>query len=301
MNEQRKILRVFQLVARLRGPFGCIKEDVARDFEVSTRTIERYFELLSDLGFDIVRQGKAFRIPPRARSDFDAEDLFVFSLEEAAIIRGALLNCSSAAPLQKTILDKLYALTDLDELSETFYKQSIATSISRIRTAIREKRQVILRTYHSISRDTATDRLVEPIRFYYYYRYFLAYEPASKKVKQFKTERIGGVEISDAPVTHESEYGLQRIDVFGLSGEQPIMVKLCLSRRAALLLGEEFPDAELHLVKRGRHTWFEGPVYQLEGVGRFVMGLLGEVEVVEPEVLNEYINKRLIQYKKMKR
>jgi predicted DNA-binding transcriptional regulator YafY len=202
MNEQRKILRVFQLLARLRGPFGCLKEDVARDFWVSTRTIERYFELLSDLGFDIVRQGKAFRIPPRMRSDFDAEDLFVFSPEEAAIIRGALLSCSSAGPLQKTILEKLYALTDLDELSETLYKQSVATNISLIITAIRERRQVILKSYHSINQRTATDRLVEPIRFYYYYRYLLAYEPATSKVKQFKTERIGCVDIKELVSEH---------------------------------------------------------------------------------------------------
>ncbi len=121
----------------------------------------------------------------------------------------------------------------------------------------------------------------------------LAYELASKQVKQFKTERIGGVIISDTPIEHEGEYGLQRIDVFGLSGEQSIKVKLRLSRRAALLLGEEFPDASLYLIKRGRQTFFEGPVYQLEGVGRFVMGLLGEVDVVEPEELSEYIIKRL--------
>ncbi len=293
MNEQRKILRVFQLIARLRGPFGCLKEEVARDFEVSTRTVERYFELLSDLGFEVLRQGKAFRIQPGGRTELNAEDLFVFSPEEAGIIRGALLNCVFAGPLQKTILEKLYALTDLDELSESLYKQSAATNISRIRSAIRERRCVVLRTYHSINRDTATDRLVEPIRFYYYYRYLLAYELSSKQVKQFKTERIGGVKISDMPIDHEREYGLQRIDVFGLSGDTSIMVRLRLSRRAALLLGEEFPDASLHMVQHGKQTYFEGPVYQLEGVGRFVMGLLGEVEVVEPEALKNYVKERV--------
>ncbi len=293
MNEQRKIFRVFQLIARLRGPFGCLKEEVARDFDVSTRTVERYFELLGDLGFEVVRQGKAFRMQPGGRTELNAEDLFVFSPEEAGIIRGALLNCAFAGPLQKTILEKLYALTDLDELSETLYRQSVAVTISQVRSAIREKRCVVLKSYHSINRREATDRLVEPIRFYYYYKYLLAYDLAAQQVKQFKTERIGGVDISDAAIEHEGDYGLQRIDVFGLSGDTSMMVKLKLSRRAALLLGEEFSDASLYMVKRGKQTYFEGPVYQLEGVGRFVMGLLGEVDVVEPEALKNYVKERV--------
>ncbi len=295
MDEHKRIYRIFQLIARLRSPLGSTKQELASDFDVNVRTIERYFKLLRELGFEVVRikPHKRYKIENINRPGFKPEDLIVFTLEEAAAVKDALLGSKITGPLQKSLLDKLYALTDLDELSETIFKQNVSKNISNIRFAIKHRRQVKLKGYQSVNGNEITDKMVEPLRFYAYYRYLLAWEGKTRKVKQYKTERIAEVELTDKPFLRNDDPLNHKVDIFGMSGNQPIPVKLYLSRRARMLMEEEFPEASLYLnVKRGMDC-FEGEVYSLEGIGRFVLGLIDEIEVSAPKMLKEYISSKV--------
>lgn len=78
------------MIARLRQPLGWTKEDLASSLEVSVRTIERYIVLFRDLGFNVVQQGSRFKIEQPGRNAFRHEDLIVFTLEEAKIIKDAI-------------------------------------------------------------------------------------------------------------------------------------------------------------------------------------------------------------------
>ncbi len=53
MSDLKRIYRIFQLISRLRSPLGVSKKNVAVQCELTERTIERYFELLDDLGLDL--------------------------------------------------------------------------------------------------------------------------------------------------------------------------------------------------------------------------------------------------------
>jgi predicted DNA-binding transcriptional regulator YafY len=176
MVDHRKIYRVFSLISRLRAPFGVTKAALAQDFDVSERTIERYFVLLQDLGFEVKKQANRYRIERLEKCQTKPEDLIVFSLEEAAAIKDAITNSPLRGPLQKSLLTKLYALTDIDEISDTLYRQNISKNISYIRKAIKDKEQLILKNYHSVSSGKTTNRLIEPIKFFSYYTYLIAFE-----------------------------------------------------------------------------------------------------------------------------
>jgi predicted DNA-binding transcriptional regulator YafY len=293
MDEQRKFFRIFQLLSRLRSPLGCIKNEVARDFEVSERTIERYFELLRDLGFEIEKAGNRFIIQKLDKKDLRHEDMIVFSLEEATAMRDAVLNCTHSGPLQKSLMDKLYALTELDELADTIFKQTVARNINTIRVAIKAKQQVLLKNYRAVSAQSGKDYLIEPIRFYRYFGYFMAYDVHDRKVKQFKTERITDAELMSKDWQFEQLHENFRIDVFGMTGSEKIKVKLKLTNRARLLLEEEFPGALPGIKKLNGVEYYEGEVYSTKGVGRFIMGLLDEVEIIEPIELHEYIKEKI--------
>lgn len=293
MEDHRKIYRIFQLIARLRGPFGCTKEAVARDFEVSVRTIERNLSLLTDLGFHITKEGNRFKIQQHSKDMLCHEDLIVFTLEEACAIRDALDAGRIEGPLRKSLLDKLYALTELDELSETLRINLVSHNISLIRQAIKSKQRIYLKNYHSVNSNSISNRLVEPIRFFNYYRYVLAWEVDTRQVRQFKTERIGAVEHTGKPWKNEAQHGTQRIDVFGLSGNKPQNVRLQLSNRAKHLLEEEFPDAATQISPAGDQYLYQGNVFSYEGIGRFVMGLADEINVSEPDELRDFIRNKL--------
>lgn len=296
MVEHKKIYRVFQLISRLRSPFGATKENLARDYDVSERTVERYFNLLRDLGFEIVKEENRFRIPRVDRGSLNPEDLIVFSLEEAALIRDAILASSINTPLQKSLVSKLNALTDMDDVSETIYRQSISQNIGKLRESIKQKQQVVLLDYSSASSNTTRDRLVEPIRFFSYYVYLLAFDVEVGEVRQFKIDRIGNVEQKNNPWQYEEQHGLLRIDHFGMSGHQSIPVKLKLSNLSHKLLVEECPDAELNIKKTESGAVYGGSVFSFEGIGRFIMGLINEVEVVEPVELQRYVEHKVMKW-----
>jgi predicted DNA-binding transcriptional regulator YafY len=296
MVDHRKIYRVFNLISRLRSPFGATKTALARDFDVSERTIERYLVLLQDLGFDVTKRANRFRIECVGKHQVTPEDLIVFSLEEAAAIKDAITNSPLRGPLQKSLLTKLYALTDIDEISDTLYRQNISKNISSIRRAIKSKEQLILKSYHSVSSSKTSDRLIEPIKFFSYYTYLLAFEVNSQMVKQFKIDRIEGVHAAGYRWQFEEKHGQSRIDAFGMSGTEPKPVNLKLSMRAHHLMEEEFPDTvnDIHIVDDG--AIYDGAVYSFEGIGRFIMGLLDEVVVVKPEGLKVYIDERITKW-----
>ncbi|MDP3462610.1 MAG: WYL domain-containing protein [Bacteroidales bacterium] len=293
MDEQRKIYRVFQLISRLRAPLGCTKNDVARDFDVTVRTIERNLNMLRDLGFRIEKNGNRFRIAKPETTHLLHEDLIVFSLEEASAIRNALDTSRIESPLRESLLDKLYALTELDEMAKTLRNNSISSNIAEIRKAIKSREQLCLKDYHSVNSNTVSDRLIEPIRFYHYYRYLMAYETESGEIRQFKTDRIGSVKPNGKAWKFEDKHQLQYMDVFGLSGMQPFSITLKLNNRAMRLLIEEFPDASEHIVAQHDGYVYTDLVCSYEGVGRFVMGLADSIEIVEPEGFRIFIHDKL--------
>ncbi|HNS29357.1 MAG TPA: WYL domain-containing protein [Tenuifilaceae bacterium] len=289
MVEHKKLYRIFQLISRLRSPFGATKGALARDFDVSERTIERYFSLLRDLGFVIEKEGDRFKIPRIDKGQLTPENLIVFSLEEAAFIRDAILTSTPHSPVQKSIVSKLYALTDMDDISDTIYRQSVSKSIGTLREAMRERKQVVLKSYQSVSGGDVRDRLVEPIKFFSYYVYLLAFDAEVEEVRQFKIDRMGSVELTHTPWKYEGQHGSQRIDHFGMSGSTPIPVRLQLSNLAHKLMVEEFPDTGLSIKTGGEAILYEGMVYSFEGIGRFIMGLLNEVRIIEPKELQTYV------------
>lgn len=63
--------------------------------------------------------------------------------------------------------------------------------------------------------------------------------------------------------------------------------------RAAELLKEEYPLSEEFIVQEEEDKFvFEAEVAGFEGVGRFVMGLCDEIEIVCPDSLKEFIKNK---------
>lgn len=74
-----------------------------------------------------------------------------------------------------------------------------------------------------------------------------------------------------------------------MSGCHPVQVKLALTMRARNLLVEEYPLAEERISEVNGRWIYEGTVRSLEGVGRFVMGLMDQVEILQGEALRQFV------------
>lgn len=83
-------------------------------------------------------------------------------------------------------------------------------------------------------------------------------------------------------------------DIFGINGGESQTVKLRLSMRAAHLLQEEFPLSAPHIYKEDyKHYLFEAHCNSFIAIGRFILGLIDEIEVLEPAALIEHLNEQI--------
>lgn len=81
-----------------------------------------------------------------------------------------------------------------------------------------------------------------------------------------------------------------------MAGTEKLPVKLKLSFQAQLLLREEHPQAIDYLSPipgTDNEYLFEHFVHHYQGIGRFVLGLIDQVEVLETEEFKRYLNGRL--------
>ena len=76
--------------------------------------------------------------------------------------------------------------------------------------------------------------------------------------------------------------------------ESPCRIKLLLGVRAHNLLIEEYPLAERDVIRCEDGRWMLDTVVQgFAGVGRFVLGLAHDIEIVESDELKNYLKKEL--------
>lgn len=78
------------------------------------------------------------------------------------------------------------------------------------------------------------------------------------------------------------------------SGEETLPVKLRLGRLSYNLLTEERPDAQRYITPDGDEHWlFEAPVCSYLGIGRFVLGLYEDIEIIGDDGFRSYIRSKI--------
>ena len=117
-----------------------------------------------------------------------------------------------------------------------------------------------------------------------------AYDVEKGDCRIFKIPRIDWVDVLPVEWAHTEKHHRKKIDDFRMAYDgDGVKVRLELSLRAKSLLLEEFPTAESSLKKADGKWVYEGTVGKMEGVGRFCIGLAGDVKVLEGAELTAYI------------
>lgn len=295
MIPQAKLLRIFQLIGLLKGG-GRTVAQLASQLNATERTIYRYFKLLEQIGF-IIEQDFNRRYFIHRDEGENPEDRF--TLEEVNVLRQLIQSGASGHPLQGDLLRKLAFHSEAQNLPEQFLKLRVARLFHSLNEAIENKRQVILKQYHSANSQEVTDRTVEPFQFGEGFQSVLALDIKDKQCKYFKLERIGSVNTLEKPFRFEKLHKRVHTDSFGISGRKETWIKLRLSLRAYVLLREEYPLTLPYIEKEEtdeEKTYiFNGPVLSFKGVGRFALGLVDEVTILSPSEFKTYLKDKLKQ------
>ena len=294
--DQPKIERMLRLMKMLTANTSYSVDDLAERLDMSRRTIYRYIDTFREAGFVIKKSDKYIRLDKESQHFKDISQLVHFTEEEAYILNSAIESLDPTNAIKQNLKAKLASIYDFKMLAECVVKGDNARNVNAIIEAIENRKQIILHNYTSAHSRQVSDRIVEPMSFTTNYIQVWAYEVSSGRNKLFKLSRIGKVEILDKEWEFEQEHKEGLMDLFRINSFEQIPVKLKLGIRAASLLVEEYPLGEKYISPipdDPSHFILDTWVCGYEGVGRFVLGLLDDIEIIEGDGLKAFLKERM--------
>ena len=176
---------------------------------------------------------------------------------------------------------------------KVFKDKNKAAAISQLQHACTKKKCAILHQYASSHTGVVSDRMVEAYDIRTEDDLVICYDCDKKDSRVFNLNRIGYVEIvKDQPWQNTSQHQEIKVDVFHMSGDHPIRVVLQLDLMAKNQLVEEYPRAKEDLRRHlgNENIWyFDTKVYQIEGIGRFYLGLANHIKILDSPDLKQYV------------
>lgn len=285
MTDQQKLYRVFKLIQLLsRPPFRTVA-DLAEQLVTSPESVYRYIRLLGSLGYQIDKKdGHRYFLHVEYKADKQ-----LIEHEDAAYLQDVLWQMPAGDPRRERLLHKINQQYSLAPLVQSLSKFQDYEHIRLLALAIEGGWRVRLRNYMD-GEGVLSHRSVEPVEFHDGYAKLWAFDLDKADYRQFKVGRMGHVEVLDERISGQHES--RAIDLFGWTGPRWLPVRLRLSYRAFQLLTEEVPDAKPFIHSVGAGARFDGMVRDWRGIGRFILGLPGEIQVIEPEELRTYLRER---------
>lgn len=272
-------------------------EDLTEKLEMSWRTIYRYLQLFREFGFVVTCRDGCYSLDKSSPYFRQISDYISFSEEEAMTMKRVLQGIGHKSPEVIYLLQKLSHIYDVGALEIMHEDELFARNYQLLYQAIKEGRQVLLKGYSSGHSRQTTDRLVEPYAFISNNSQIRCFEIESEMNKTFNISRVQQVEILPTLWKFMNKHRMLYTDCFHFSGEEVIQIELKLSRLACHLLREEFIVRPETLQQLDEEHWiYKDGVCSYVGVGRFILGLPGEIEVIGDEGLKTYLHERVRQY-----
>ena len=296
--DQPKLERLLRVMKMLTANNSLTVDEIAEQLSISPRSVYRYIDTFREAGFVIKKKNNCIKLDKSSPYFKDISDLLHFSPEEAYILKEAIESIDENNVLKQNFKKKLYTVYNYNILAETIVNGKNGRNVERLVDAIESRRPVILRNYSSAHGNDIRDRCVEAFAFTTNYVQVWCYCPDENCNKLFKVSRIGSVDIQPGYWKHTRKHKTGKIDIFRMNSSETFHITLKLGLRAMNLLVEEFPLAAPQLRKLPGNQWLlDTDVCSPEGVGRFVMGLPEDIEIINSPELRDYIVNNLVKMK----
>lgn len=293
--DQPKLERMLRLMKLMTGNINYTVNDLAERLDTSYRSIYRYIETFKEAGFVVHKlDGGVYKLGKESRYFKEISQLVHFTDEEAHIVNQLIEALDDTNSLKQNLRKKLTTVYNCTSMASSIVRGKNASNVNRILDAIESRRQVLLVDYASSHTGVVRNRLVEPFGFTTNYVQAWCYEPESGMNKLFKISRIGSVETLDVEWQNEAQHTEGYIDIFRMTGFDQRRVQLRLGMLARNLLIEEYPLAERDIKQiDSKHWLLDTQVCNYVGIGRFAVGLLDDIEIVDSPDFNDYIRQYL--------
>lgn len=261
---------------------------------ISLRNLYYYFDFFRDAGFRLVKSGTYYRLDRHSPFFRKLHESIDFTEQEAVLLRRLISGTDDNNALAESIRHKLDKFYDLRILTDITANQQLSHNIDRLYEAIKFKQMVKICNYSSPHSQTVTDRIVEPFAFMNDNMDVRCYELSTGLNKTFKIARMGDVEIIDMLWSYEDRHRQMFTDAFMFCAEERHPVSMILGQLSANLLREEVPRAADCMTPHyERHFRLDLDVCSYIGIGRFVLGLYDDIEVLGNDEFKEYLRQHI--------
>lgn len=287
-----KISKLLRLMKLLTGNVSCTIDQIAKELDVTPRTVYRYLDTIREAGFVVNKlYGNVYAMGKVSRGLTDFKKLIYFTEEEAYLAAKMIEGIDNNNVLKRDLQRKLASVYDSTSIANYIDNPANAANVEALSDAIKHKKQVELKGYASAYSDETRDRLVEPIEFTANMIDIWAYDIENADNRVFKIQRIHSVEDTETPWAFEDKHAVKKPDIFRMTGSPVEKVVLLLNTRAKSLLVEEYPLAERDLKREDGNWVLRTIINSVEGAGRFVIGLAADIKILQGKKLLDYIRK----------
>ncbi len=290
MNLSDTLTQALNMVWLLADGKGYSISELSEKMDIQQDSVMRFLETLKNAGFVIIEDQNKYKLVKKSTAYKDLPEHKRLTKEEALLLSKAIDQVEPDHPLSDDLVQKVVALAENKYEPLPFIKNNDVENLTALKKAISKKKKVILQRYKSANSLKITDRVVEPFMINSDYISVWCFEPESNANKIFKISRIEKVEVMDDPWENEHQHKALEVDIFGIGGSERANVKMYLSLRAYNLLVEEYPAAIQHIKPFNEKMYlFDGWICNYEGIGRFVLGLIDEIVVLQPKSFKDFL------------
>ncbi len=313
MSDTRQIVRQLDILRELAArTYGATLQELADEWGVSTRTIQRDLKVLSEVGFIIeekVRDRKKYftvqnNLPPL---NFPIDEII------ALIFIEGIVSPLEGTPYKEAFQNTLNRITTtlpepmqafLEEAGAAYYphhrgqKEQISREIFETAHRAIKEHKVCNITYRAITTGQTKTYPITPFRLLYYHNgyYLLCRNPNYDDLLTLAVERIQNLEITpqtfEPPDDLDIENRVQQ--AFGITLEDPIDVKVRFSEWQARYIKQRIwhPSQEIEELDNGEIILS----FQASGfydIKSWILSHGADAEVLEPPALREEIIEEL--------
>lgn len=303
--EGNKFVKLANLVKLLtEGDEKTIKR-LAEKMGISDREIYRAIHALEDFDFEVRKTTHSkYKITGMPfPGDVDEQDVLNLSDQEMSlmnfIIRG---QCFSVPGTEKVVKEYMngvghdFSMQTLRNVKDMENERGYLGILKLLVIAMESKKTVHITDYKCGRENEIKEYVVEPYHIFDNLKSVLVFCPKKKRSFTLKISRMGCVKIRDDPWIFEELHDMDIGDIFGMHGKAEYQVHLKLTNMSEDILLEEYPRSRRYIVKIRDDPHLIATVHDLRAVGRFVLGLMDQIEVVGGPELKKYLSDFLMKH-----
>lgn len=289
-----KLKKQLELLIILSDGRNYTVEELCERIGLSRRNFYYLLDFIKHAGFIVFKNQGCYHIDRRSPFFTQLLQAIQFTDKDVKTIYSVLTMAGNDSEMVNQLRKKLDNAYNFSISADSPVRRQMDNNMKQLQMAMAEKKTVCLVGYSSPHSHSMKDRLVEPFLFLHNNEDIRCYELVSKQNKTFKISRMTSVEILDTPWLHEDLHRQVFTDIFMFSSEERHRVKLRLGQLSHNLFKEEYPQGTYFITKNEDGSWLlDLEVCDYRGLGRFVLGLYKDIEIIEGDGFKAYMKEEI--------